>query len=107
VFFFLNAGTWVLPEHFILENFNGCGFSGIRLPHSFVKLCADGLKLPLLHIFKLSLTTGTFPSKWKDSFFIPIVKTGNRNDVGNYLGVAILSCFAKLSAQHGQLNCDH
>jgi hypothetical protein len=98
---------------------DGCGFSSIRLrlsdleaaisgldankgpgndgvSPSFVKLCADGLKSPLLHIFNLSLSTGTFASKWKDSFIIPIFKTGKRNDVGNYRGVAILSCFAKL-----------
>jgi hypothetical protein len=89
---------------------DGCGFSGIWLrtsdleaaissldvnngpgnygvPPSFVKLCADGLKSPLLH---------TFPSKRKDSFLIPIFKTGKRNDVGNYRGVGILLCFAKL-----------
>jgi hypothetical protein len=65
---------------------DGYGFSGIRLrmsdleaaisgldankglgndgaPASFVKLCADGLKSPLLHIFNLSLSTGTFASK--------------------------------------------
>jgi hypothetical protein len=28
--------------------------------------------------------------------FLPIFKTGKRNDVGNYRGVAILSCFATL-----------
>jgi hypothetical protein len=73
-------------------------------------------------IFNLSLSTGFFPSKWKDSFLIPIFKTGKRNDVGNYRGVAILLCFAKLfevtvydyifilvkssimSAQHGFFN---
>jgi hypothetical protein len=60
------------------------------VPPSFVKLCADGLKSPLLHIFNLSLSTGTFPSKWKDSFLIPIFKTGKPNDFGNYRGVAIL-----------------
>jgi hypothetical protein len=35
-------------------------------------------------------------SKWKDSFLIHIFKTSKRNDIGNYRGVAILSCFAKL-----------
>jgi hypothetical protein len=93
---------------------DGCGFSSTQLrisdleavisgfdakkgpgnddvPPSFVKLCANGLKSPLL-----SLSTGTFPSKWKKSFLIPIFKTGQRNDVGNYRDVAILSCFAKL-----------
>jgi hypothetical protein len=97
---------------------HGCGFSSIRLrmsnleaatsgldankvpgnngvPPSFVKLCAAGLKSPLLHIFNLSLSTGTFPSKWKNSFLIPIFKASKRNDVDNYRSVAILSGFAK------------
>jgi hypothetical protein len=92
---------------------DGCGFSGIRLrmsdleaaisgldankgpgndgvPPSFIKLCTDGLKSPLLHIIYLSLSTGTFPPKWKDSFFIPSSKAGKRNDVGNYRDVAII-----------------
>jgi hypothetical protein len=70
---------------------NGCGFSGIRLrmsdleaaisgldankgpgndgvPPSFVKLCADGLKSPLLHIFNLSLSTTLFHPNGK---FLP------------------------------------
>jgi hypothetical protein len=67
-----------------------------KIPPSFVKSCADGLKSPLYHIFNLSLTTGIFPSKWKNSFLVPIFKAGKRTDIGNYRGVAILSCFAKL-----------
>jgi hypothetical protein len=62
------------------------------VPLSFVTLCADGLKSPFLHILNLSLSTVTFPSKWKDSFLIPIFQAVKRN----YRGVAILSCFAKL-----------
>jgi hypothetical protein len=72
----------------------GAGDDGI--PPSFVKRCADALKTPLLHIFNLSLSSGIFPSKWKNSFLIPIFKAGKRTDIGNYRGVAILSCFAKL-----------
>jgi hypothetical protein len=37
-----------------------------------------------------------YNSRWKDSFLIPIFRTGKRNDVGNYRGVATISCFAKL-----------
>jgi hypothetical protein len=87
---------------------DGCGFSSIRLHMSdfeaeifglnankgprndgvfpsFVKLGADVLLSPVLHIFNLSLSTGTSLSKWKDSFLIYIFKTGKRNVVGNYL----------------------
>jgi hypothetical protein len=63
---------------------DGCGFSvsdleaaicGLNankgpenygVPPSFVKLCVVGLKSPLLHIFYLSFSIGTFPSKWKE-----------------------------------------
>jgi Reverse transcriptase (RNA-dependent DNA polymerase) len=53
-------------------------------------------KAPLLQIFHLSLSKGLFPSQWKDSYLIPIFKSDKRNEVDNYRGVAILSCFAKL-----------
>jgi hypothetical protein len=72
---------------------DGFGFSGIRLRRSDLEAASSSHSL---HIFNLTLSTGTFPSKWKDSFLIPIFKTGKRNDVGNYRGMAILSCFAKL-----------
>jgi hypothetical protein len=71
----------------------GPGDDGIL--SSIVKLFSNGLKFPLLHIFNLSLSSGKM-EKWKDSFLVPIFKTGKRNDNGNYRGVAILSCFAKL-----------
>jgi hypothetical protein len=46
------------------------------VPPSFIKVCAAGLKSPLLYIFNLSLSTNTFPSKWKDFSLNPIFKTG-------------------------------
>jgi Reverse transcriptase (RNA-dependent DNA polymerase)/Endonuclease-reverse transcriptase len=72
----------------------GPGDDGI--PPQFVKRCANSLKSPLLRIFNLSLSKGIFPSIWKNSFLVPIFKSGKRNDIANYRGVAILSCFAKL-----------
>jgi retron-type reverse transcriptase len=77
-----------------LNTNKGPGDDGI--PPFFVKLCADGLKVPLLDIFNKSLSQGIFPKKWKNSFLVPIFKSGKRNDVSNYRGIAILSCFAKL-----------
>jgi hypothetical protein len=77
-----------------LDVSKGPGDDGI--PPSFIRHCANGLKSPILHIFNLSLSKGLFPSKWKDSYLIPIFKSGKRNEVDNYRGVAILSCFAEL-----------
>jgi Reverse transcriptase (RNA-dependent DNA polymerase)/Endonuclease-reverse transcriptase len=77
-----------------LDGSKGPGDDGI--PPNFIKHCVNGLKTPLLHIFNLSLSKGIFPNKWKKSFLIPIFKSGKRDEVGNYRGVAILSCFAKI-----------
>jgi hypothetical protein len=81
-----NVDTCDLDAEDVSGPSDGCGFIGIRLrmsdleaaisgldankrlgndgvSPSFVKLCADGLKSPFLHIFNLSLSTDTFPSK--------------------------------------------
>jgi hypothetical protein len=72
---------------------DGCGFSSIRLRMSYSEAAISGLdakkidpeitafllpflnsapirESPLLHMFNLLLSTGTFPSKWRDSSFL-------------------------------------
>lgn len=51
---------------------------------------------PLFWLFNSSLKSGDLPSVWKESFLIPIFKSGKKSDVKNYRGVAILSCIPKL-----------
>lgn len=63
---------------------------------SFLINCANQISIPLLHIFNLSLNSGIFPQNWKYSFLTPIFKSGNRNDIQNYRGIAILSAIPKL-----------
>lgn len=60
-----------------------------------LKTCSDTLSTPLLYIFNLSLESN-FPSRWKESYIVPIFKTGSRSDVECYRGVAILPTFGKL-----------
>jgi hypothetical protein len=62
----------------------------------FVSKCAHSLLQPLRSIFNLSLSSRNFPSRWKISYVKPIFKSGARNDVENYRGVAILPTFGKL-----------
>jgi hypothetical protein len=50
--------------------------------------------LPLCLIFNNAISTSVFPDKWKLSYVTPIFKAGNRNDVTNYGGIAILSAIA-------------
>ena len=42
------------------------------------------LKIPLLHIFTLSLNQGIFPDKLKVARVIPVLKSGDETSVSNY-----------------------
>lgn len=54
------------------------------------------LVTPLVNIFNRSLSSGIFPSSWKSSYIIPIFKSGDRCNVGNYRGVCIQSAIPKI-----------
>ena len=45
-----------------------------NIPSSVLKFCYEPLGIPLLHLFKLSLNSSTFPSVWKSSHIIPLHK---------------------------------
>lgn len=61
----------------------------------FLKNCSAALSFPLYRIFNLSLSS-KFPDRWKESYIVPIFKSGSRSDVECYRGVAILPTFGKL-----------
>ena len=96
----LNIGSLILSAENILESlstideFKGCGPDGI--PPLLLKQCAINLVMPLTIIYNLSLTSKIFPLKWKVSYIVPIYKSGARNVIENYRGIAILSSFGKL-----------
>nr|CAI5821968.1 unnamed protein product [Callosobruchus analis] len=60
------------------------------IPSFFLKDCASILSDPLTYLFNLSLKSATFPSKWKLSKIVPVVKKGVRSHVENYRAVVIL-----------------
>lgn len=60
-----------------------------------LKNSSEALSSPLLLIFNLSLNS-SFPTRWKESYVVPIYKNGSRSDVECYRGVAILPTFGKL-----------
>lgn len=67
-----------------------------RIPPIFLRSCASSLAPVLTTIFNESITSCVFPGRWKTSYIIPIFKSGSRNNVANYRGVAILPTVAKL-----------
>ncbi|KAL9917892.1 uncharacterized protein ACN427_000469 [Glossina fuscipes fuscipes] len=66
------------------------------IPSCVLKSCAVELCGVISKIFNMSLCSGVFPSCWKSSFLIPIHKSGSRQFVENYRGIAKLSVLPKL-----------
>ena len=66
------------------------------VPSIVLKNCKFSLCLPLFILFQTSLSEGVFPQLWKNSYVIPIFKSGQRNNVDNYRGVCNQSAIPKL-----------
>jgi hypothetical protein len=87
------------PEHVlkIIRKFklkSSCDIHGIST--KMIKFISNELASPLAHIFNLSLGTGIFPEKLKQSRVIPIFKTGNHLECDNYRPISLLSSISKI-----------
>lgn len=50
-----------------------------------------------VRIFNIVFHSGIVPDSWSEGYVCPIYKNkGNPNDVDNYRGITILSCYGKL-----------
>jgi potassium voltage-gated channel Eag-related subfamily H protein 8 len=61
-----------------------------------LKFVALEISFPLCHVFNLSLNSGDFPSKLKNSRIVPIFKAGNRENCDNYRPISLLSSLSKV-----------
>jgi hypothetical protein len=82
-----------------------CAFQGLDVnkgpgPHgitpAILKRLDSVVKVPLTFVFNLPLSAGVFPAIWKESFFVPLFKSGDKSDVSCYRGILILSAIPKL-----------
>jgi hypothetical protein len=62
----------------------------------FVKRIIFSISTPLAHIFTLSLNSGVFPSKFKESRIVPIFKQGDPKNVDNYRPIALVNTLSKI-----------
>ena len=65
------------------------------VPPIVLKNCASVLSPCLVKLFRLCLSTSTFPSCWKYAFIQPVPKKGDRSNPSNYRPIALLSCLSK------------
>lgn len=66
------------------------------VPSCILKNCATAFSTPLSIIFNTSIKYGYFPKYWRDSYIIPLFKSGNKSAINNYRGIAKLSAIPKL-----------
>lgn len=66
------------------------------IPEFILKNCSSALAAPLSSLFNQSISSGIFPTIWKNAFIRPTHKKGPKNDVANYRPIAKLSCIPKV-----------
>jgi hypothetical protein len=66
------------------------------LSNKILKFLRFELATPLVHLFNLSLRTGTFPTKLKTSRTVPIFKSGSPTLCDNYRPISLLSALSKI-----------
>ena len=59
-------------------------------PFLMIQLCGDCITLPLVQIFKSSLSQGGFPATWKMANIIPVYKKEEKYLVKNYRPISLL-----------------
>ena len=82
-----------------LPSNTSCGLNGVSL--FLLKSTALPISLPLQKIFNLSLSSGLFPSMWKHSIIVPILKTSPpSSSPSDYRPISLLSLISKLLEKH-------
>ncbi len=67
----------------------------IRVPPIVLRNCASVLAPCLVKLFRLCLSTSTFPSCWKFAHIQPVPKKGDDSNPSNYRPIALTSCLSK------------
>jgi Reverse transcriptase (RNA-dependent DNA polymerase) len=91
------GGTGPIQVSEIINSFeskNSSDLEGINT--KLLKFVSIEISVPLAHIFNLSLSSGTFPSKLKQSRIVPIFKAGDQESCDNYRPISLLSSLSKI-----------
>lgn len=61
-----------------------------------LKITKPHILQPLLYIYNLSITSGSFPDHWKIAKITPVYKSGQKDNVDNYRPISVLSQLSKI-----------
>ena len=67
-----------------------------NIPNKVLKMAAEILSPSLSAIFNRSLSLGIYPDDWQMARVLPIFKSGDKDDIGNYRPISIISAIAKV-----------
>ena len=67
-----------------------------KLSMKLIKGIIDKISLPLSLIFNKSFSTGLFPEGLKIARIIPVLKSGDKNDIKNYRPISLLPSLSKI-----------
>ena len=71
-------------------------FSRDQLLNEYFIESFDILSGHIVDIFNAILNSGVFPSLWSEGILVPLFKKNDPNDVNNYRGITLVSCFSKI-----------
>ena len=82
---------------YALQNLKMSKAAGLdNIPPGLLKDASYFIAEPLTYLINLSMSTGLFPSEWKQAKVIPIFKSGSNTSMDNYRPISILSVVSKI-----------
>ena len=67
-----------------------------RISSRMLKATVVSIAAPVTKLFNLSISSGTFPTKWKLSSVVPIPKSSDKGSPKNYRPISLLPILSKL-----------
>ena len=68
----------------------------VNISNRILEIAAPVIHQQLTYIFNLSIKQSTFPDDWKKAKVLPVYKTCDHDDPGNYRPISILSTTVRL-----------
>ena len=79
-----------------LKNNKSAKLDGIKTDHEMLKNSLTYLLPCIVKLCNLILSSGVYPENWTMGYIKPLYKGNDATDPGNYRGITVVPCLAKL-----------